>query len=183
MKTVKILGSGCANCRKLEAVAREAAAGAGIEAEFVKVTDMKAIMAYDLLSTPGLVIDEKLVSSGRIPTQAESPAMAGWPDVNRLPIVRWWQAPRSRRCPKTLIVKAAPPACCTRRLQYCVRLNVGRVPQQSRRLAIRMSKEMTVESLVDPVPGAGTVARCDACANARGGRYHGRAEDRARSEG
>jgi hypothetical protein len=47
MKTVKILGSGCANCRKLEAVAREAAADAGIEAEFVKVTDMKAIMAYD----------------------------------------------------------------------------------------------------------------------------------------
>ena len=71
MKTVKILGSGCANCRKLEAVAREAATSAGIEAEFVKVTDMKAIMAYDLLSTPGLVIDEKLVSSGRIPTQAE----------------------------------------------------------------------------------------------------------------
>lgn len=71
VKTVKILGSGCANCKKLEAVAREAAAGAGIEAAFVKVTDMKDIMAYDLLSTPGLVIDEKLVSSGRIPTQAE----------------------------------------------------------------------------------------------------------------
>jgi small redox-active disulfide protein 2 len=71
MKTVKILGPGCANCRKLEAVAREAAAGAGVEAEFVKVSDMKAIMAYDVLSTPGLVIDEKLVSSGRIPTQAE----------------------------------------------------------------------------------------------------------------
>lgn len=75
MLTVKILGSGCANCRKLEAVAREAAAGAGIEAEFVKVTDMQAIMAYDLMSTPGLVIGEKLVSSGRIPTQAE---IRGW---------------------------------------------------------------------------------------------------------
>jgi small redox-active disulfide protein 2 len=71
MLTVKILGSGCANCKKLEAVARDAAASAGIAAEFVKVTDMKAIMAYDLLSTPGLVINEKLVSSGRIPTQAE----------------------------------------------------------------------------------------------------------------
>ena len=71
MTTVKILGPGCANCRKLEAVAREAAASAGIDAEFVKVTDMKAIMAYDILSTPGLVIDEKLVASGRIPTQAE----------------------------------------------------------------------------------------------------------------
>ncbi len=71
MLTVKILGSGCANCRKLEAVAREAAASAGLEAEFVKVTDMKAIMAYDLLSTPGLVINERLVSSGRIPTLAQ----------------------------------------------------------------------------------------------------------------
>jgi len=71
MLTVKILGSGCANCKKLEAVSREAAASAGLEAEFIKVTDMKAIMAYDLLSTPGLVINDKLVSSGRIPTQAE----------------------------------------------------------------------------------------------------------------
>ena len=71
MKTVKILGSGCANCKKLEAVAREAASSAGIEAQFIKVTDMKDIMAYDLMSTPGLVIDDKLVSSGRIPTQAE----------------------------------------------------------------------------------------------------------------
>lgn len=71
MLTVKILGSGCANCKKLEAVARAAAASAGLEAEFVKVTDMKAIMAFDLIATPGLVINEKLVSSGRIPTQAE----------------------------------------------------------------------------------------------------------------
>lgn len=71
MLTVKILGSGCANCRKLEAVAREAATSAGLDAEFVKVTDMKAMLAYDLLSTPGLVINDKLVCSGRIPTQAE----------------------------------------------------------------------------------------------------------------
>jgi small redox-active disulfide protein 2 len=71
MTTMKILGPGCPNCRKLEAVAREAAASAGIDAEFIKVTDMKDIMAYDILATPGLVIDEKLVSSGRIPTQAE----------------------------------------------------------------------------------------------------------------
>jgi small redox-active disulfide protein 2 len=71
MLTVKILGSGCANCKKLETVAREAATSAGLEAEFVKVTDMKAIMAFDLLATPGLVVNEKLVSSGRIPTQAE----------------------------------------------------------------------------------------------------------------
>jgi small redox-active disulfide protein 2 len=75
MLTVKILGPGCANCKKLEAVTREAATNAGIAADFVKVSDMKAIMAYDLLSTPGLVINEKLVSSGRIPTVAE---VQGW---------------------------------------------------------------------------------------------------------
>ena len=71
MLTIKILGSGCANCKKLEAVAREAATSAGLEAEFIKVTDMQAIMAYDLLSTPGLVINDKLVCSGRIPKQEE----------------------------------------------------------------------------------------------------------------
>lgn len=75
MLTVKILGSGCANCRKLEAVAREAAARANIAAEFVKVTDMTDILAYDILSTPGLVIDGKVVSTGRIPTVAE---VEGW---------------------------------------------------------------------------------------------------------
>lgn len=71
MLTVKILGSGCANCKKLEAVAREAAKNTNLQAEFIKVTDMKDIMAYDLIATPGLVINEKLVSSGRIPTVAE----------------------------------------------------------------------------------------------------------------
>lgn len=78
MLTVKILGSGCANCRKLEATARQAAAQAGVAAEFVKVTDLKAMLAYDLRSSPGLVINEKLVSSGRIPSLAE--------------IARWLQA-------------------------------------------------------------------------------------------
>jgi small redox-active disulfide protein 2 len=68
MLTIKILGPGCANCRKLEQIARQAVDSLGIEAEVVKVTDMKAIMAYDLLKTPGLVINEKLVLSGHIPT-------------------------------------------------------------------------------------------------------------------
>jgi len=71
MVNIKILGPGCANCRKLEAVAREAAAVANVPAEFEKVSDMKQIMHYDLLSTPGLVVNDKLVSSGRIPTAAE----------------------------------------------------------------------------------------------------------------
>lgn len=71
MLTVKILGSGCANCKKLEAVAREAATQAQVDAEFIKVTDMKEIMAYDVMSTPALVINEKVVSSGRIPATAD----------------------------------------------------------------------------------------------------------------
>lgn len=71
MLTVKILGLGCANCKKLEAIAREAANDAGVEAEFIKVTDMNTILTYDVLATPGLVINDKLVSSGRIPTKLE----------------------------------------------------------------------------------------------------------------
>ena len=53
MKTVKIFGSGCANCKKLEALTREAAASCGVEIEVVKVTDINAIMAYDLLVDAG----------------------------------------------------------------------------------------------------------------------------------
>ena len=75
MLSIKVLGPGCANCRKLEELAREAAASVGVEAEITKITDMREIIAYDVLKTPGLVINEKLVSSGRIPTSA---AIAEW---------------------------------------------------------------------------------------------------------
>ncbi|MBL8435668.1 MAG: TM0996/MTH895 family glutaredoxin-like protein [Zoogloea sp.] len=68
MLNIKVLGPGCANCRKLEEIAREAVAALGVDAEISKVTDMQQIIAYDVLKTPGLVINEKLVSSGRIPT-------------------------------------------------------------------------------------------------------------------
>jgi small redox-active disulfide protein 2 len=74
MLSIKVLGPGCANCRKLEEIAREAVAALGVEAEISKVTDMQQIIAYDVLKTPGLVINEKLVSSGRIPTRRRSPS-------------------------------------------------------------------------------------------------------------
>lgn len=75
MLTVKILGPGCANCKRLEEIARKAASDAKIEAEFVKVTGYNEILAYNILSTPGLVIDGKVVSSGKIPSPA---AVAQW---------------------------------------------------------------------------------------------------------
>ena len=71
MLTVKILGSGCANCKRLEAIAHQVVDQMGLEAEVVKVTEYSDIMAYNIMSTPGLVINEKLVSAGRIPTSAE----------------------------------------------------------------------------------------------------------------
>jgi small redox-active disulfide protein 2 len=71
MLTIKVLGSGCANCKRLEQIARQAVNDMSIEAEVVKVTEYPEIMKYNILSTPGLVVNEKVVSSGRIPTQAE----------------------------------------------------------------------------------------------------------------
>ena len=71
MINIKVLGPGCANCKRLEAIAHNAVETLGIEAEIEKVTDYGEIMKYPILSTPGLVINEKLVSTGRIPSEAE----------------------------------------------------------------------------------------------------------------
>jgi small redox-active disulfide protein 2 len=71
MLTIKVLGSGCANCKRLEQLARKVIADLNIEAEVVKVTDPTQYADYGVLATPGLVINEKTVSSGRIPSLAE----------------------------------------------------------------------------------------------------------------
>ena len=71
MLTIKVLGSGCANCKRVEQIARKVITDMGVEAEVIKVTDYNAIISYNILSTPGLVINEKVVSTGRIPTPAE----------------------------------------------------------------------------------------------------------------
>lgn len=71
MLNIKILGSGCANCKRLEQMARKAVENLGLEAEFEKVTDFDEIMKWPIISTPGLVINSRVVSSGRIPSEAE----------------------------------------------------------------------------------------------------------------
>ena len=62
MVNVKVLGTGCANCQRLEASVRRVVAAQGIEAQIEKVTDLGEIMKYAILATPGLVIDGKLVA-------------------------------------------------------------------------------------------------------------------------
>ena len=71
MLTIKVLGSGCANCKRVEQIARKVVTEMSLEAEVIKVTDYNDITAYNILSTPGLVINENVVCSGRIPTKAE----------------------------------------------------------------------------------------------------------------
>ncbi len=71
MLTIKVLGPGCSNCKKVEAVARQAATILGMEAKFIKVTDWGEMKKYPILATPGLVINEKLVCAGRIPNETE----------------------------------------------------------------------------------------------------------------
>ena len=71
MKKIEVLGPGCANCVRLAANAKEAADMAGVEADIVKVTDYAQIAAHGVMSTPGLVIDGKLVSYGRIPSAGD----------------------------------------------------------------------------------------------------------------
>ncbi len=72
---IKILGPGCVRCQRLEQLTREVLIELGLTAEFDHVTEMDKIMAYPILSTPALVIDEQVKVAGRIPSKEE---IADW---------------------------------------------------------------------------------------------------------
>lgn len=75
MTVIEVLGPGCNNCRRVEAAAREAVAMTGIDAEIHHVTEYADIAAKGVMNTPGLIIDGKIVSTGRVPSAAD---IAGW---------------------------------------------------------------------------------------------------------
>ncbi|HMY10835.1 MAG TPA: thioredoxin family protein [Turneriella sp.] len=69
--TIKVLGPGCARCKATVEAAKKAVTELGLTAEVEKIEDVEQIMQYNVLATPGLVIDEKLRISGRVPTVQE----------------------------------------------------------------------------------------------------------------
>ena len=75
MLNIKVLGPGCENCQKVEEVTRQAVADLGLDATIEHITNRADMAPYRILSTPGLVINEKLVCAGRIPTVQE---VSGW---------------------------------------------------------------------------------------------------------
>jgi len=68
---IKVLGPGCAKCHQLEKTTKDVVKELGIDANIEEVKDIKKIMQYPILTTPGLVINEELVCSGRLPTKSE----------------------------------------------------------------------------------------------------------------
>ncbi len=75
MLQIKILGSGCPNCKRLETLTKKVVSDLNLEADFEKVMDITEIMKYPIISTPALVINAKVVCSGRIPSESE---IADW---------------------------------------------------------------------------------------------------------
>jgi small redox-active disulfide protein 2 len=80
MVHVKVLGPGCSNCKRLEMLVNQAVTTLDLEARVEKVTDFMEIMKYPVLATPGLVINEALVSAGRLPSQEE---LISWLSASR----------------------------------------------------------------------------------------------------
>jgi small redox-active disulfide protein 2 len=75
MKNVKILGTGCANCQTTYKLVDEVAKARGVDIQLEKIEDLKAIMAQGVMSTPGVVIDGKVVHAGGVPSRAK---VEGW---------------------------------------------------------------------------------------------------------
>jgi small redox-active disulfide protein 2 len=75
MKNIKVLGTGCANCKTTLKLVEEVAREKGIAVQLEKVEELKDIMSYGVMSTPGVVVDGKLVHAGGIPDRAK---IAGW---------------------------------------------------------------------------------------------------------
>ncbi len=71
MLKIKVLGSGCANCHKVEGTAKQVVTAMAIDAQVELVTDMQEIMRYGVLQTPGIVINDKVVSTGRVPAPSQ----------------------------------------------------------------------------------------------------------------
>ena len=77
MKTIKILGTGCAKCEKLAANTKQAAENLGLDYTIEKVTDLNQIMAFGVMTTPGLVVDGKVLLTGKVPTAADIEKIIG----------------------------------------------------------------------------------------------------------
>ena len=68
---IKVLGTGCANCKKTKAVIADAVQEMHLDLKVIEVQDIPSIMAYGVMSTPAIVIDEKVVSTGRVPAKSQ----------------------------------------------------------------------------------------------------------------
>jgi small redox-active disulfide protein 2 len=75
MKNIKVLGTGCANCKTTLKLIEEAAKEKGVAVELEKVEDIQAIMSFGVMSTPGVVVDGKVVHAGGVPSRDK---IAGW---------------------------------------------------------------------------------------------------------
>jgi small redox-active disulfide protein 2 len=77
MKKIQILGTGCAKCEKLAANAKEAADNLSLDYELIKIKDLNEIMSFGVMTTPGLALDGKVLSTGKVPSPAAIEKMIG----------------------------------------------------------------------------------------------------------